>query len=117
MSPQRAFAERHTQAVLQVVKARVLDAKQTALEKKVSCYTMNCLYEACSQTLGYSKNVEIVCEFVFVNVHDVLACSVSNLGLAAPCIAVPVHVEVLFEHACLECSLDKMLQDELSLCR
>lgn len=32
------FAERHLQLVLQVVKARVLDAKQTALEKKVNLY-------------------------------------------------------------------------------
>lgn len=32
------FAERHLQPVLQVVKARILDAKQTALEKKVNLY-------------------------------------------------------------------------------
>ena len=39
-------AERHLRPVLQVVKARVLDAKQTALEKKVNSYAIDCLYEA-----------------------------------------------------------------------
>lgn len=41
------------QPVLQVVKARVLDAKQTALEKKVTSSTNACIRHACTPVQTY----------------------------------------------------------------
>ena len=65
-------AERHLRPVLQVVKARVLDAKQTALEKKVNSYAIDCLYPAYGRMPLHSYNAE-TCEGVQHVVSALLA--------------------------------------------